>query len=140
MRKSLHKDMLRISPPIGVIVIVAATLASLALVKHEQKADSAYQAARQEYEQSKQVVPEDAAAHRPYTADKPYREEWRAEQDLEAQRSMAWWGRVSSIATCIGVLLLFATLWETFRTTAAAMEAATAAKRQSDNAETRAES
>lgn len=127
------------SPPVGVGLIVILTLVSLALTKHEQKSDAAYQAARHEYDQSKQVVTEDAAAHRSYTGEKAYREEWRAEQDLEAQRDMAWWSKIASIATCIGVFLLAATLWETTRTTAAAAAATRAANKALEHSKETAE-
>lgn len=125
--------------PIGVTVIVVLTLVGLALFNQERRDHATYQAARHGYELSKQTVPEDVAAHRPYTADKPYREEWRAEQDLEAQRMMAWWSKVAGLAASIGVFLLAMTLWETTRTTVAAAEAADATRKGVELAEKTAE-
>ena len=99
-----------------------------ALINHERNASTAYETARHEYEQSKRIVTAETATQRQHIGEKSYREEWRAERDLEAQRLMAWWSRIAGIATCIGVALLAATLWETTRTTIAAAEAADAAK------------
>ncbi len=98
------------------------------LANHQHHAETAYQAARQEYEKSKRVVPEDAAAHRPYTGDKAYREEWRSERDLEAQRQMAKWSYFTVWATWLGVILLAVTLWEATQTAKAASDAAKAAR------------
>lgn len=114
--------------PLGVGLGVVVLLTMAALTNHQRYAEAAYQTARQEYEQSKRIVTADATAQRPYTGDKSYREEWRAERDLEAQRLMAWWSRIGGLATCIGILLLATTLWETTRTTIAAAEAAQATK------------
>lgn len=121
--------------PLGVILIVAASLVAVAFFNEHKRTEAEYHAARKEYEAGKSVIPPDVAARRVHTDYKSYREEWRDEQDLEAQREMArtsWWVMV---ATWIGVALLVATLWETFRTTAAATEAAVAARKQSDVAE-----
>lgn len=125
--------------PLGVGLVVALALLGVALANHQHNAETAYQTARQEYEQSKRIVTADAAAQRPYTGDKSYREEWRAERDLEAQRLMAWWSRIAGVATCIGVLLLAATLWETTRTTIAAADAVQATKDSVEVARTTAE-
>jgi hypothetical protein len=116
------------SAPVGVILIVTITLGALAFIRQEHNREAAYHAGRQEYEISKSVVPPDVTAHRDYTGDKAFREEWRAEQDLESQRTMATWSRWSGWATWLGVILLAATLWETTRTTIAAANAAEASQ------------
>lgn len=114
--------------PFGVGLIVVLALSFVAQTNYQRKAEATYAAAREEYEHSKQIMTENAIAPRPYTGDKSYREEWRAEHDLEAQRSMSDWSYWTMLATWFGVVLLGATLWETTRTTLAAGDAATAAK------------
>lgn len=102
------------------------------LVSQEKEAELTYQAARQEYEESKRVVSSDAAPESPHARAKAYRDEWRAERDLEAQRIMAKWSFWTALAAMFGVFLLAATLWETTRTTVAATEAADAARLSAD--------
>lgn len=116
------------NPPIIVLGIIAISLAVLAWFNFDREARVADQLNWQQYERTKQVVSDDVSASRPLTADKYYREEWRAEQELTAQQNMAWWNRVSTVATCIGVVLLIVTLWETSQTAIAAAQAASAAE------------
>jgi hypothetical protein len=109
--------------PLGVILIVAASLVAVALFNEHKQTEAHYQAARKEYEASKWVIPQDLAARRVHADYKSYREEWREEQDLDAQQQMArtsWW---QMWATWIGVGLLVLTLIETNRTAVAAGEA-----------------
>jgi len=114
--------------PLGAGLIVALSLAAVALANYERKADNNYQSARQEYEKFKRVVTAETAADSKHTGDKSYREEWRAEQNLDAQRNMSDWSYFTMLATWFGVVLLGATLWEATRTTQAAADAAEAAK------------
>lgn len=72
------------SPPIEVLIGVAVMLGGSAQIAHENEANRAYEASRKQYEQSKLTIPPDVTANRPYTGDKSYREEWRAERQLEA--------------------------------------------------------
>ncbi len=116
------------NPPLGVLTAVVVDLTGTALFNYEKHAQSTYQTARQEYEKSKRVVTEGTPAQGQHADPKAYRQEWRAEHDLEAQRLMAWWSRVAGIAASVGVALLAATLWETARTSAAAADAARAAR------------
>lgn len=60
--------------------------------RHEQR-ERSYQAAYQQYRGSKKVVPPGVVAEgqRSVPDPKSYREEWRSERDLEAQREMANW-------------------------------------------------
>lgn len=105
------------------------------LANQHREAQAADAAATQKYEETKQVVPMGASPKGHYTDPKAYRDEWRSERDLEAQREMADWSLGTMIASFIGVVLITATLWETTRTTIAATEAAEAAQRQADISE-----
>jgi hypothetical protein len=77
----------------------------------------------------------DTAAQGQYGDPKTYRDEWRAEHDLDAQRLMAWWTRIAAIAAGVGVVLLAGTLWEATRTAIAAAGAAAQSRRSADIAE-----
>jgi len=106
-----------------VITVVALSLAGLALFNHYKEADKAYQASKHRYEQSKLIIGPDVTAHTDYTGDKAYREQWRAEQDLKAQREMArtsWW---IMVWTFCGVFLLFYTVLQAQAMNAAAFAA-----------------
>jgi hypothetical protein len=78
--------------------LVLAALAALlfifaGLANQNQNTRRADRAATQEYEQTKGVVPMGASPQGQYTDPKAYREEWRAERDLNAQRDMAFWAK-----------------------------------------------
>jgi hypothetical protein len=103
--------------PYGVLTIVTLALAGLALFNHYKGANQAYQANKQRYEQTKQAITSEVAAHRSYTGAQSYRQEWRDEQDLAAQQSMAlsnqwmkWAAAISVALSSIGVTLLAYTL------------------------------
>jgi hypothetical protein len=115
---------------VGIVGVVALLMAAV-LVDYYKEAERAHHAAHQQYEESKRVKPLGAAgSDRPYTDPKAYRDEWRAERDLEAQWSMAQWTRVGAIATVIGIIILAATFWETTRTARVASKAAESAAKQ----------
>lgn len=122
--------------PLGVVVILAAALVCLTLFNNYKDAQQAYQTAKEEYEETKGVSPPGSTLSDSESTDySSYREEWRAEYDLEAQREMArtsWW---MTAATWIGVALLLATLYETAQATRGAAAAAEAAQRQADISE-----
>lgn len=116
------------SPAIfGVIILVALFLAPL--IDHKREADRAYEASQQEYAESKRILPPGRAVTNGKDTDhKSYRDEWRSEQDLQAQREMAATSLWAAVATWLGVFFLAATLWETAKAAKAAAEAATAAR------------
>ncbi len=118
--------------PLGVIVTVVALLATLALRNHYKEADHRYQAARQIYEQTKTIAPPGGVPQAHYTDPKSSRDEWRTEQDLEAQREMARWAWWTMVATWVGVFLLFATLYESGVTARAAIDAVELARLTSE--------
>jgi hypothetical protein len=70
----------------------------------------------------------------------PERDEWRSEQDLEAQQDMAFWAALMFFASCtgvvitgIGVYFVKHTLDETRKATVAAIGAAEAAEHSADS-------
>lgn len=111
--------------PFGVGLIVIFMLAIIGLINHEKYTNTAYETATQEYQQTKGIAPLGSASKGHYTDPKSYRDEWRSEQDLHAQRDMAFWAKYLLIATVIGVVLLGATLWETRKAAQAAEEVVT---------------
>jgi hypothetical protein len=119
--------------PLVVGVIILAALILTPLVDYKREADRAYQAAEQEYEESKRISPPGrAVADGKDTDHKAYRDEWRSEQDLKAQREMAdtsWW---MALAAWIGVFFLAATLWETAKAAKGAADAADATRKGVD--------
>ncbi len=102
------------------LIVFAAGLAFLGVIYgvptlygEYQHASRTENAATQEYEQSKRIVPFGPTAEGQYANPEAYRNEWRAERDLRAQDRMAFWTMVMGLATVTAVLLLAATLWET---------------------------
>jgi hypothetical protein len=85
--------------------------------------------ARQAYEKTKRVGADFLTPYRHDEKPKTYREEWRAERDLYAQRSMARSTYWMMWATIIGVVLLAGTLYEANRTAEAAIVATEQTKR-----------
>lgn len=96
----------------------------IALVQPNQQSKSADRAAAQKYEISKNVAPLGTAPKSKYSDPKSYRNEWRAEQDLKAQRDMSKWAFATMLATIAGVVLIAATLRYTAQAAFAASEAA----------------
>jgi hypothetical protein len=109
--------------------VTALMVVAAVLIGHQDQAAREYAASAQKYEESKRIVTAEAAISRPYTGDKSYREEWRAERQLEAERWTAESNYWSAVATCIGIFFLAATLWQTIAATRAAGDAANAAER-----------
>jgi hypothetical protein len=105
------------------------------LVERHDERERAYQATHNQYEYSKgdQIPGARIRGKRSVPDPKSYREEWRNERDLEAQRDMADWAFYMLIATCgsvivtsIGVIYVARTLSatrEAVRETAAANNA-----------------
>lgn len=120
--------------PHGVVILVAAALAFAGLVNNYNETEASYQVAQNKYQETKRVVPAGGVAQGKYTDPKSYRDEWRAERDLEAQSEMArtsWW---MTFFTGAGLILLAGTLFEAMRATAAANDAAAAAQRGNETA------
>ena len=100
------------------------------LANHYKEAERTYRASKVQYEESKRIEPLGAAGpKRPYTDPKTYRDEWRAEGNLEAQWSMAEWTRWGAIATGAGIIILVATLLDSIAATRANTRATKAAER-----------
>lgn len=98
-------------PPIGVGLIVFTLLFGVAILEHEKK----YAACRQdspaqncdrtfEYVGHAAITPIDTVKA-PDRNQNPQREEWRNEQDLQAQWDMSRWAFWSAFAASIGVLI-----------------------------------
>lgn len=107
--------------------ILIAGLFFAALVNQEHKRQENYQAAQEVYEQSKAKAPPGAIPERGVTDPTAYREEWRNEYDLGAQRDMAKYARLllfvtaaGVIISCIGVFLIYETVATTHETLAEA--------------------
>jgi len=103
-----------------------------ALIDQHKQAEHAYETAKQEYEASKRTSPPLRLTDGKDADHKSYRDEWRAEYDLEAQREMArtsWW---MMAFTFMGVLLLAATFIETARAAQGAADAADATRKGVD--------
>jgi hypothetical protein len=120
------------SPPVGVGLGVLLLLAVAGLADQYQQAQHSEYAATQKYEETKQVVPLGAAPQRPYTDPKSYRDEWRAESDLEAQRKAADWTKWGVLATGAGIYFVVVTLWYTRKGVSAAFRAAEHARVAAD--------
>jgi hypothetical protein len=102
------------------------------LVSEYSYTRSAEHTAEEEYEQSKRVAPFGPATQGQYANPEAYRDEWRAERDLRAQQSMAWWAIISAVTTLVGVLLLAATLFETWKAGRAAAQMVAEARRTTE--------
>lgn len=63
------------NPAFGTLAAVVVALTSTALFNYEKHTESAYQAARQEYEKSKRVVTDNAATQSQHADPKAYRHE-----------------------------------------------------------------
>jgi hypothetical protein len=94
---------------IAVAGILIAGLFFAALLNREQRDQKHYKAAQEVYEQSKAEAPPGAIPERGITNPTAYREEWRDENDLRAQRDMAKYARWLFAATAVSVVIsLFA--------------------------------
>jgi len=89
----------------GLIAIALMALIGWKLVERDDKRQGAYNAAYQQYESTKgRQAPGARIEGESSVADpKAYREEWRAEKDLEAQREMAEWAFYMMLASFAGV-------------------------------------
>src|SRR5512138_1686861 len=95
----------------GAIIALVGVAALLALgwllhERHEQR-ERSYQAAYQQYRDSKEVVPPGVIAEgeRSIPDHQAYREEWRSERDLEAQRDMAEWAFLMVVVSGLSVFV-----------------------------------
>lgn len=102
----LSRRRLRDVAAVGLICLAFAIPVGL-LVERKYERERAYEAAHQQYEDAKRVSPPGAMfpGERAVTNPQGYREEWRGEYDLEAQREMADWAFAMLLASCAGVLI-----------------------------------
>jgi len=105
------------------------------LVERQNERESAYRASYQQYQETKRDLPPGVAIENQRSVPDPksYREEWRSEHDLDAQRDMADWtffmlvaSSAGVLVTAIGVIYVALTLRET-RAAVREAEAATKA-------------
>ena len=129
----------------GAIAALIGVTALLALgwwlyERHEQR-ERSYQAAYQPYRDSKQIVPPGVLAEGERSIPDPqsYREEWRSERNLEAQRDMAEWAflmivvsGLSVLVTGVGVVYVARTLEATRAAVKEAADGTAAAKAMVD--------
>jgi hypothetical protein len=123
------------------LAFLIVTYAVPPLVSYYQNAYRAERAAEQEYQQSKRVAPFDPSAASPEANSQAYRDEWRAERDLRAQRRVAQWTVIIGLAsilglalTGIGVWLILLNLREARKVTTEAIRSADAAHASVDEA------
>ncbi len=110
------------SPPLGVGLCIILLLVVPALIKQNRDSERAQQNTAQQYEDSQKIVPLGSITKGPYTDPKAYRDEWREEQDLDAQLKMAKWAKyvgliaiLELVVTVVGVYYVAKTLsanWE----------------------------
>lgn len=91
--------------PLGVTVATLVLLLFAALANQQHETEGAYASAKQQYESTKRDAPLGNLAKSSKTDPKSYREEWRNEQDLEAQRDMATWAYWMLVATCFNTAI-----------------------------------
>lgn len=106
--------------PTIILYVIALILVGMAWTNHAEQTEMTFDAASLEYEESKRTFPLGFDVERHQVDPQAYRDEWRQEQGLLAQRHMATWTARIGILTAVGVLLLTATLFEAFRATIAA--------------------
>lgn len=87
---------------LGITLVVILLVASAALQDHYKHASGYEPAPDQQYESSKRAAPLGSTPQGGQTDPKTYREEWRAEEDLKAQRQMADWAFLMLVATAFG--------------------------------------
>jgi hypothetical protein len=110
-RYRVSNSLLGIAIGIGLLFLFAG------LANQANKADRAYQTSKQEYQGTKKLISLGGISQSKQTNPKAYRDEWRNEYDLKAQREMAewaWWMLLTSAAgvgiTAIGVFFVAETL------------------------------
>lgn len=102
--------------PVGVGIAVALSLALAGLANHYKQSGDYDGRAQQHAADALQVVgdaavPPVAALQAPPANPEPDREEWRSEQDLQAQRDMAYWAMVVAIASGLSVVVTAFGVW-----------------------------
>ncbi len=122
-------------PPIGVGLVIVLLLLFAGLIDHQHSPGGTNYSAGEKQRQT-----QDASASRVTTqgiATEAYasRQEERAERDLKAQEDMAKWAMWMFWATAVGIVLLAATLRETWRAGVSAGQILEATKQQVDLAE-----
>jgi len=119
----------RISSPIGVGLVILGMLSLVSLGNHHAQPRAAEAYSQQDQQQTQVVTQADAAQL------KAERDEARAERDLKAQEEMARWSFWLLIVTAAGIVLLAATLRETYKAGQSAAYILGETKRQADIAE-----
>ena len=110
-------------------------MALAALNNHYGKPSRADHSAAYEQRQTEPVAAAGSLSQGPSAESKTARQEERAERDLKAQEEMAKWAFWLFVVTVAGVLLLAATLRETWKAGRSAAEIFTQTRRQADIAE-----
>lgn len=115
-------------------ILISAFVAVAWLKNYQKQADPGNAAPQEQHTSTEKWIrmPAEPVSAPPPEPD-PNRNEWREEEDLQAQRDMAEWaawavivGIGSMMLTALGVFLVWQTLKETRKATAAAIEAAEA--------------
>lgn len=120
---------------VGLILVCGLVFAGS--VNHSQQRERHYQSAQEQYTGAYERITESSPVRQSLIADvEAYRQEWREEQDLAAQRDMAKWALFMMVAsffgvgvTAIGVVFVAKTLVATREAVAAANRTADEAKR-----------
>lgn len=100
--------------------ILIAGLAFAALLDREERNKKNYEESQQVYEQTKLETPPGAIPERGITDPRAYREEWRDENDLRAQREMAkyaGWLFAATLASVVISLVAVVLISETLKAT-----------------------
>lgn len=93
-----------------VLILIFAIYVSGGLGYQQGKRDGAYGSARQDYQDSVDLAPLGGDIEAQKTDPKAYREEWRSQQDLYAQRDMAEWAWWMMVFTGAGLIVTTAGL------------------------------
>ena len=128
----------------GCLILAAFMAAGYSLYKWYNERDQTYESSRQQYEASKSDLPPGVATSdgkRSIPDPKSYREEWRSERYLEAQREMSDWTFLMIIVTgasvavtALGVVYVARTLHATRDAVELNRQMTDAANRQADAA------
>lgn len=116
-------------------LVLVAGLAIAGSVNHSREHSGQYEAAKQEYDSAHNRIAKSATARQSLIADiEAYRQEWREEQDLQAQQDMAKWAWFMMIVSLGGVSITAVGVVFVARTLIATREAVAAANRTADEA------
>lgn len=128
------------SPPIGVGIVVALLLALTASQNWQQDPKNGDGRAGQEATNTHRIVddtglPVIRGIQTPKANRQPDRNEWRSENDLQAQWEAANWTKYAAIAAWFGTIIAFIGIWFIWRTLKANVDAVQAATRAAVAAE-----